>query len=533
MEKISSKYIIQNIISYSSFNIFLKLIQTNKKLQKFSDVSLYSYQKLFLLKKLKINFDDISTDKLIQFLNIEFKNFTTSNDKKIFEKLIEEIKKEKTFIKPQNILVKPDHEIKSTLKKEINWTRNENLIKLDLQELYLLTEDQKIIHSSFFPNLKVLYINNKFIVPCSIIINLSELIINYCYSNKLLFINDINKEEVDLNKLIYLTIKSAKKNNNSNNINKNNNNYNYKIKFRLKNLQQLTINTFSNDDNSFLINYFDLDLIYNTTLPNPKYQKLYYNNKLNNKTKNLLKLRDQYFLFVSFMKNLNYLNITNTLIINSIFSIKIHFEMKTYEFTKLKNFCFNVEHYNDDARIYLLHYLEEHYDENSKKQKILKFYKNYSYFNEINIPPINNNVNVVKIRKYARNLSAVDVNKIFDLKKNNYSVQQICLNFSDQEDKYYHNLIKNITKFKVLNKLYLYDSFPKIKIMNIIENISKLKLLEHIYIITKTKLSNQEIKTIKKVIPGVEVEINIKENMTYIKKNFQVDKKDDWFEMFK
>ena len=91
--------------------------------------------------------------------------------------------------------------------------------------------------------------------------------------------------------------------------------------------------------------------------------------------------------------------------------------MKTYEFTKLKNFCFNVEHYNDDARIYLLHYLEEHYDENSKKQKILKFYKNYSYFNEINILPINNNVNVVKIRKYARNLSAVDVNKIFDLKK--------------------------------------------------------------------------------------------------------------------
>ena len=111
-------------------------------------------------------------------------------------------------------------------------------------------------------------------------------------------------------------------------------------------------------------------------------------------------------------------------------------------------------------------------------------------------------------------------------------MQQICLNFSDQEDKYYHNLIKNITKFKVLNKLYLYDSFPKIKIMNIIEHISKLKLLEHIYIITKTKLSNQEIKTIKKVLPGVEVEINIKENMTYIKKNFQVDKKDDWFEVF-
>ena len=108
--------------------------------------------------------------------------------------------------------------------------------------------------------------NNKLIVPSSMIINLSELIINYGFSNKNLFLNDINREEIDLNNLLYLTIKSSPKKDGNHYYDNIMHNSNYKIKFHTKNLQQFSIDTFSNDDNSFLISYFDLDIIYDASL---------------------------------------------------------------------------------------------------------------------------------------------------------------------------------------------------------------------------------------------------------------------------
>ena len=95
MEKISSKFVLKNIISYSSFNLFLKLVKLNKKLQNFLDISLFTYQKIFLLKKIQINYDEINIDKLIECLNKEFKNFNNKNDKKTIEEIIKEIKKDK------------------------------------------------------------------------------------------------------------------------------------------------------------------------------------------------------------------------------------------------------------------------------------------------------------------------------------------------------------------------------------------------------------------------------------------------------
>ena len=59
--------------------------------------------------------------------------------------------------------------------------------------------------------------NDNFIVPTSIIINLSELYIGYKNrNNNFLFLNDINKAEIDLNNLELLKIWTYDKYNLSN-----------------------------------------------------------------------------------------------------------------------------------------------------------------------------------------------------------------------------------------------------------------------------------------------------------------------------
>ena len=68
--------------------------------------------------------------------------------------------------------------------------------------------------------------------------------------------------------------------------------------------------------------------------------------------------------------------------------------------------------------------------------------------------------------------------------------------------------------------------------MNFIEKISKLYLLEKIHVIINDKLSNQEIKSIKKLLPIAEVKIDIKEKKSIITQNFVKDRNDDMFEIF-
>ena len=172
MDKITSKYIIKNIESFCSLNIILKIIKINKKLQNLLDISLNTYQKIFLLQKLPINYDEINIDKLIIFLNKEFKNFNNKKDKTILEEIIQKIKKEKVSIPTTNIPVSANQQMKVVLNNEIKWYKNENIIKLDFKELYSISQKYITIPPGIFPNLKVLYINNKFIAPSSIIINL-------------------------------------------------------------------------------------------------------------------------------------------------------------------------------------------------------------------------------------------------------------------------------------------------------------------------------------------------------------------------
>ena len=206
--------------------------------------------------------------------------------------------------------------------------------------------------------------------------------------------------------------------------------------------------------------------------------------------------------------------------------ITVNFEMKTYQ-NGLKNYRFNVEHFNFDLCKTRIHSLEEKYEENKNKKIMLTFYKNYNYFKEINIS-MNDNLNVIKIGNFGY-LNSDIINKIFNIKKNNYSVQQIYLNFKNKSEKYYYNLCTNISKFKLLNKLYLFDCIPKGKIMSFIESISELKLLEQIYIISYEKLSNKEIKIIQKLLPQASIKVDIRNNKIIITQNYVKDNGDDIF----
>ena len=103
-----SKYILQYISFYLPESTFPEIIKYNKSLQKKLDISLLTYQNLFLRNKLLINYRELEKFKikktetdlpritfdlneLMQFLKNEFNSFTKKNDKQIIEKIIKEI----------------------------------------------------------------------------------------------------------------------------------------------------------------------------------------------------------------------------------------------------------------------------------------------------------------------------------------------------------------------------------------------------------------------------------------------------------
>ena len=211
LDQISNKYLLNIIFSLIPLNKFLDIIKKSKKYQKKLNVSLFNYQSMFL-SKLKINYDTINIDKFTEFIREEFK---IKIDKKVFEKIIEEKKKGETIIQINNLPINNNQELKFlNIDKDITWISDKNIIKLDFSGIISnLQEQVKIL----FPNLKVLNVNDNFIIPTSIIINLSELYIEYKNrNNNFLFLNDINKAEIDLNNLELLKIWTYDKYNLSN-----------------------------------------------------------------------------------------------------------------------------------------------------------------------------------------------------------------------------------------------------------------------------------------------------------------------------
>ena len=178
----------------------------------------------------------------------------------------------------------------------------------------------------------------------------------------------------------------------------------------------------------------------------------------------------------------------------------------------LKKYNYSVSHFNEDAKISNQICFVEIYEENEKKDKILKYYENCRDFNNINLTNIDN-INIIKIDGNSRKISIDKINDIFDIKKNNYSLQEINLSFKNNGfigEKYYKTLIKNISKFKVLKKLFLSDHITIEKFKLFLDKISKLKLLEELYLNVEAKLLNniKELKeSIKKKFPLCKVEV--------------------------
>ena len=125
-----SKNLFNVIISYISNDACLKIIQYNKKLQNYINISLYSYQKLFIKNKIPINFKkEENKNKIISFL---IKEFGFRNDKKTFENIINELIKEKESFKLKEI---PFNFYKKHSLPKINWNEiNRNIEELDLSK---------------------------------------------------------------------------------------------------------------------------------------------------------------------------------------------------------------------------------------------------------------------------------------------------------------------------------------------------------------------------------------------------------------
>lgn len=501
MDKISNKYLLKEIFSYIKLNKFLNIIKKNKKYQKALDIPLFTYQSIYLFKKLKIDYDTINNDKLYSFITDEFK---IKVDKALFVKMIEEKKVGEAIMPINHLSINKNQELK-ILNKDINWISDINIIKLDL--IRSNPGEQIIIPSGLFPNLKILNVNNNFITPSSLIIPLCELCISCNNTNEnILFLNDINKEEVNLNNLEILEIFTygRKKKNllllqKKEEIPKTNN-----IIFRMPKIKYLKIIISCNCENSFIEKYFNLNLL-----------EIIESNQLDKKRTTFIDLinkKEKYFKTLS-MKDLNNIIISYSSQDGVEQSLHRTFAMNT-TINGLRKYSYYESHFNADARICEKICLGEKFEEKKNGNKILKSYTNCRDYNNIGLNLTNiDDINAITINGNGRKINADKINGIFNIKKNNYSLEEINLSFQGNGfigENYYKNLLKNISKFKVLKKLFLYDHISIEKFKLLLDKISKFKLLEEIDIRVDAKSCNN-IKglknSIKKIFPLCNVEM--------------------------
>ena len=506
-----SKYLFKDILSYVPFNIMINFVKYNKKYQSYLEVNLPLYKKLFLKKRLPIDYDGIGFDKLRAFLKEEFNSFTKNSDKKILKKIIEEIKEENKVDKIESDQYNYDFEY-IKYNRNLTWSAFNQLICLKLySDNYDLPThcypnfEQIIVPAGLFPNLKILYTDTNYILPASILKNLEEINIILYSQNKILFYNDINEEELNLTSLknFYINrqmcrIKSKKKLNEK----KNNKKYNYKIKFNLTNLEILSIIVELNEDLSFLADYFNLNYIYDS---------------LTN-----VKKKDSLLTIFNEMKNkILYYQATEQ-IKKFILKVIIYEPNGTpcpkFKFIKLKNgkkYTFSMKNFSVKDEAFFSKCFKEIYRENEEGKKILKYFSNYDDIQTFHDILSLDNLNVLKICDSGRNLDINVFNKLFNIKDNNYSIQELYL---DLNTKYinYDYLFKNIPKLKCLKRLNFINHVKNNKkLLTLIENVSKLPFLEKIKIEYFGKLSQKEINSIEKLIPF----ITIKDKDSYIKIN--------------
>ena len=524
------------ITSYIPNDICMKIIQYNKQLQKYINISLYSYQKLFIKNKIPINFKkEEDKKKIISFM---IKEFGFKNDKKTFENIINELIKEKESFKLKEPTFIP-YKWKSLPK--INWNEiNTNIIELGLSKytddikLSLNIKDENCIKipQGIFPNLKSLTMKPNFIVPVSLIINLTELTINMLNTDELLFYNDTIDTEIDLNSLEKLEINMSynpddedeeneeegeesedekkskeKKVKPLRNLNKEN-----KIKFHCPNLKILIIQIKSDSDFSFLYDYFDFKYLYNIM------KEAYI---IEDDPGEVYKYVKQKIFNFNFSDNMQYFKFTIVLSHGYCEELSPAFKMKKFK-NGLKKYSFKLNGYNDVTCWVSCH---EKYEENEYGYKILKCYKNVEELHNLDEIDIDN-LNVIKIKTKDReeDFDMSKLKKLYTIKENNYSVQEIGLDIEEIDI----NFWENISKFRMLKKIVIGDIIKDSKtLVKLIEEISKLYFLEEIGIIYYEKLAKNDEKFIKNKIKNIEIK---QDGVHYeISKNFNVRNFDEYF----
>ena len=510
-----SRYIFNIIISHISVIRKMNLIKYNKKLQNNLNISLLSYQKLFIKNKIPINFKkEKDKKKLISFL---IKEFSLKNKKDIYENMINEIIKEKESFKFEkeklNLMFgKPS--------QKLDWNEvNPNvtdlkLYKGDYNSITNINNDDEYfkLPSNIFPNLKSLEIaiNQKFLIPVSMLTNLNNLTIRMLSDEELLFYNDIIDTEIELNNLEKLEIimgynysdnneyeeeeeeeddddyDGKKKEKKILRILKKEN----KIKFKCPNLKILIIQIKSDSDFSFLYDYFDFKFLYN--IMNEVYT-------IDNDAGEVYKYTKEKIINYNFNEKMEYFKFMIILKKNNKELIPT-FKMKKFK-NGLKKYSFKIEGADDVTSWTSCH---EKYEENEKRDKILKCYKNLDDLHDIDKIEIDN-LNIVKIRTKDRKEN-LDINnkleKLFHMEKNNYSVQQIGLD-TDEINK---NFFDNISKFKLLKSIIIRDIIKDSKtLIKFIEDISGLHFLEKIGIIYYEKLTKNEKNLIKNKIKDISI----------------------------
>jgi hypothetical protein len=170
----------------------------------------------------------------------------------------------------------------------------------------------------------------------------------------------------------------------------------------------------------------------------------------------------------------------------------------------LKNYYFRRSMYKEENQRFNI---SEIYKENTFNEKLLTLYFNrYGPVDCCNKPPLTNNANyIVLISKKDISLCNKMVNDIFDIKENNYSIQHIIISL-EKKEKCFNNLIKNISKFKVLKNLIIKDYIKnKNNLMDLISKISQKRLLKTVKFNYKGNLGEKTLNFIKQKIPNIYV----------------------------
>ena len=188
----------------------------------------------------------------------------------------------------------------------------------------------------------------------------------------------------------------------------------------------------------------------------------------------------------------------------------------------LKKYSFKLNGVNDVTSWVSCH---EKYEENELGHKILKCYKNVEETHDLDEIEINN-LNIIKIKTKDReeHFHMNKLKKLFIIKENNYSIQEIGLDIEEVDSTFW----ENISKFRMLKQIVIGDIIRDSKVLlKFIEEISKLYFLEKIYIIYYEELSKNDEKFIKNKIKNIEIK---QDGVHYIiSKNFYIRNSDEYF----